>query len=113
MLNRKPHIENHKFLAENKLTTRLEDLKSRGMTDLQIQRDSTVKHIRAKVRQAKEQLANIAKLESEIARRAEEKAEKLAAPKIDHPKPKRSAQDSMKKKAKKEKKSAATGDAPE
>ena len=52
-------------------------------------------------------MANIAKLESEIARMAEIKANKLAAPKTDHPKSKRSAPDPMTKKAKKEKKNAA------
>jgi len=107
MLNKKPHIENHKTLAESKLAARLEALKSRGLSDLQIQRDSTIKHFRAEVRKARFQLANIANLESEIVRRAEEKAIKLAAPKTDHPKPKRSAPDPMKKKAKKEKKIAA------
>jgi hypothetical protein len=106
MLNRKPHIENHKILAEGKLATRIEKLKSKGKTDLQIERDSAVKHFRAEIRHARQQLASIAELESDIVRRAEEKAQKLAAPKSDQPKPKRSARDPMKKKAKKEKKMA-------
>ncbi|MBW2443014.1 MAG: hypothetical protein JRH12_21245 [Deltaproteobacteria bacterium] len=107
MLNKKPHIENHKILAESKLATRIENLKSKGKTDVQIQRDSAVKHLRAEISQARQQLASIAKLESDIARRAEEKARKLAAPKSEKPKPKPSAQDPMKKKARKEKKIAA------
>jgi hypothetical protein len=107
MLNKKPHIENHKILNESKLATRIENLKSKGRTDLQIQRDSAVKHLKAEIRQARQQLTSIVELESDIARRAEEKAQKLAAPKTDQPKPKRSAQDPMKKKAKKEKKMAA------
>ena len=107
MLNKKPHVESHKTLAESKLAGRIESLKSKGKTDEQIQKDSAVKHFRAEIRQAKQQLASIAKLESDIARRAEEKAQKLAAPKSEKQKPKRSAQDPMKKKAKKEKKMAA------
>ena len=106
MLNKKPHIENHKILAESRLATRIENLKLKGKTDVQIQRDSAVKHLRAEIRQARQQLASIAKLESDIARRAEEKA-----PKSEKPKPKRSAQDPMKKKAKKEKKMAIAADA--
>jgi hypothetical protein len=106
MLNKKPHIENHRNLAESKLFARLEILKSKGKTAVQIQRDAKVKHHKAKIRKARNQLANIAKLESQIAQKAEIKAKKLAAPKTDHPKPKQSAPDPMKKRAKKEKKPA-------
>jgi hypothetical protein len=107
MLNKKPHFENHKNLAESKLAARLKILKSKGLTEIQIQRDNNVKHYRAEIRKARYQLADIAKLESEIARKAEIKAEKLAAPRTDHPKPKRSASDPEKKKAKSEKKRTA------
>ena len=107
MLNKKPYIENHKNLAESKLATRLEILKSRGMTPVQIQRDATVKHFRAEIRKARYQLADIATLESQIAQRAEIKAKKLAAPKTDPPRHKRSDSDPQKKRAKKEKQLAA------
>ena len=107
MLNRKPYVENHKFLAESKLAARLEFLKSKGMTAVQIQRDATVKHIKAEMRKAKNQLADIAKLESQIAQKAEIKAQKIAAPKTDHPKHKRSVSDPEKKRAQREKKRAA------
>jgi len=107
MLNKKPHIENHKNLAESKLAARLEILKSRGMTAVQVQRDATVKHFKAEIRKARYRLADITTLESEIARRAEIKAKKLAAPKADHPKHKRSDSDPEKKRVKKEKKVAA------
>ncbi len=106
MLNKKPYIENHRKLAESKLFARLEFLKSKGMTAVQIQRDAKVKHHKAKIRQAKYQLATIAKLESQIARKAETKAKKLAAAKTDHPKPKQSEPDPAKKRPKKEKKPA-------
>jgi len=114
MLNRKPYIENHKNHAETRLTARLEFLKTKGMSAVRIQRDPTVKHFRAEIRKAKYQLADIAKLELQIAEKADIKAKKLAAPKIDHPIHKRSAADPMKKRAKKEKKlAAATAEAEE
>ena len=109
MLSKKPHFENHKTQAESMLTARLEILKSKGMSDLQIKKDTKVKHYRAEIRKARYQLADIAKLETQIAQKAETKAAKLAAPKIDHPKPKRSSSDPEKKKAKKERKLAAAG----
>jgi hypothetical protein len=107
MLNRKPYIENHKQLAESKLAARLEILKTKGISAVQIQRDTTVKHFKAEIRKAKYQLANIAKLESQIAQQAEIKAKKLAAPKVEPPKHKRASSDPEKKRVKKEKKIAA------
>lgn len=107
MLNKKPYIENHKSQAESKLKLRLQFLKSEGMTALQIKRDPQVKHYKAEIRKAKYQLTDIAKLESQIAQKAELKANKLAAPKTDQPKHERSAPDPMKKRAKREKKLAA------
>jgi hypothetical protein len=107
MLNKKPYIENHKHLAEGKLAARLELLKSQGKTAVQIKRDPTVRHFRAEARAARNQLADIAKLESQIARKAEVKAQKLAAPKADHPQSKRSGSDPEKKRAQREKKLAA------
>ena len=107
MLNRKPYIENHKNLAEGKLFARLDFLKTKGLPDERIQKDPTVKHFKAEIRKARYQLADIAKLESQIMRQAEIKAEKLAAPKIQAPKHKRSESDPAKKRAKREKKLAA------
>jgi hypothetical protein len=107
MLNRKPYVENHKNIAESKLAARLEILKSKGMTAEQIKRDASVKHFRAEMRQARNQLADIAKLESQIAQKAEIKAKKLAAPTVEPPKHKRADSDPEKKRAKKEKKVAA------
>jgi len=107
MLNRKPYSENHKNLAESKLAARFEILKSKGMTAEQIKRDGTVKHFRAEMRKAKNQLAEIAKLELQIAQKTETKAKKLAASKVQPPKHKSSDADLEKKRAKKEKKAAA------
>jgi len=111
MLRQKPYTEEHKANAEKQLAAHVETLKSMGMTEAQIQRNATVKHINGKIRQAKRQLAGIAQLETEIARRAEIKAEKQAAPKIAEPK-KKHAPDPAKKKAKKER-TVAAGEADE
>ena len=113
MLNRKPYIENHKHLAESKLAARLELLKSQGKTAVQIKRDPTVRHFRAEARAARNQLADIAKLESQIARKAEVKAQKLAAPKADHSKRKRPGSNPENKRARREKKLATKEDAEE
>ena len=108
MLKKKPFIQDHKKLAENKLLARMEVLKSKGMTKEQIQKDAVVKHHKAAIREAGYQLAQIEKLEMQIAQKAEIKAEKLAAPKVARLRPKRSAApDPLKKKAKKERKIAA------
>jgi hypothetical protein len=109
MMNKKSYIETHKEDAESRLTARLEFLKTKGTPAERIRKDSTVRHFRAEIRKAKYQLADIAKLELQIAQKAEIKAQKLAAPKPDHVKHKRSAADPMKKRAKKEKKLAAVG----
>ena len=53
MLNKKPYIENHRNLAESKLFARLEILKSKGKTAVQIQRDAKVKHHKAEIRKAR------------------------------------------------------------
>ncbi len=106
MLKRKPYVEDHQAAAANQLAARVESLKSEGMTEAQIQRDARVRHFKGKLRQARNQLAGIAELEKLIARKAEIKAEKLAAPKTSPPK-KQVAPDPVKKKAKKEKKIAA------
>ena len=107
MLNRKLHIENHKNAAESKLAARLELLKSKGMNAVRIQRDPTVRHFRAEIRKARNKLADISTLESQIAQRAESKVKKLAAAKTDHPQHKGSGSDPEKKRAKREKKLAA------
>jgi hypothetical protein len=107
MLKKKPQIENRKDTAEKQLATWVDKLKSKGLSDAQIQRDSQVRHYQAKVRQANYQLSVIAKNEALEARKAETKAKKAAAEKEAPAKSKKSAADSGQKKAKKEKKAAA------
>ncbi len=104
-------MEQHKKTAENQLAVHEETLKSMGMTEKQIQRDSRFRHIKGKIRQAKQQLAGIAELESQIARMAEIKLEKQALEKGSQPKKRRTPEPEVKKakKEKKEKKMAAAG----
>ncbi len=106
MLRKKPYIEQHKTTAEKHLALQAEMLKSKGMTEKQIQRDSRVRHLKGKIRQAAHQLSGIAELEEMIARKAEIKIEKQAHQKERQPK-KRHTADPATKKAKKDKKMAA------
>ncbi len=96
MLRRKPYVEQHKATAENQLAVHEETLKSMGMNETQIKRDSRVRHIKGKIRQAKQQLKGLAELESQIARMAEIKLEKQARKKESQPKKQR-APDEIKK----------------
>jgi hypothetical protein len=75
------------------------------MTEVQIQRDARARHFKGEIRRAKYRLACIAKLEEQMDRKAELKAEKLAAPKVNTPK-KRHAPDPIKKKARMDRKLA-------
>jgi hypothetical protein len=56
MLSRKPQIETHKKSAEGKLAVRLELLKTKGMDAKQIEKDSIIKQLKAKIRKAKHQM---------------------------------------------------------
>ena len=105
MLRKKPYIEKDKADAEKLLVMRLEMLESTGMSKLQMQRDATIRHYKGEIRQARERLASIAELEKLMAKKAEIKAEKLAAPKVNPPR-KRHAADPVKIKARMEKKLA-------
>lgn len=108
MLKKKEYIEKNRSRFEKNLATRLASLQSEGLTDLQIQRDPMVRHFRGEIRRSRCRLASIAQIENLMARKAEIKAEKLAAPKVDQPR-KRHAADPDKKKARMERKIAAAG----
>jgi hypothetical protein len=112
MLKKKPHVESRKKAVEKQLTERKEMLKSKGMSADRIQRDSMVRKYQAKVRQARRQLDVIAKSKELEARKAETKAQKMAAAEEAPAKSKKSAPDPGKKQAKKEKKKAAAAQAP-
>ncbi len=100
MLRRKPYVEQHKATAENQLAVHEETLKSMGMNETQIKRDSRVRHIKGKIRQAKQQLKGLAELESQIARMAEIKLEKQARKKESQPKKQREPEIKKSKKGK-------------
>lgn len=81
MLKKKPHIEERKAIVEKQLAGRQAFLESAGMTADGILQDVKVRHFRAKLRQARRQLADIAELEETIARKAEIKSERPTAQK--------------------------------
>ena len=106
MLKHKQHIEKRMAHAEKHLAGRLAALASAGIVADRIQRDATARHFRAKIRQARRQLTDIAALEQSIARQEQIKAEKLAAPKSTLVR-KKHASNPLKKREKRERKEAA------
>ena len=107
MLSRKPQVEAHKKSAEGKLAVRLELLKTKGMDAKQIEKDSIIKQLKAKIRKAKHQMDGIAAMETLTAEKADAKARKVAAAKAPQPAPKKAPKSAAPKKPKKEKKPAA------
>jgi hypothetical protein len=75
----KINVTEQKGAAERKLAARLELLKSKGMDDAAVKKDSFIKKLHADIRKAKRQLLGIADQEKLTAQRAQEKADKLAA----------------------------------
>ena len=107
MLNRKSQIEAHKKSAEGQLAARLELLKSRGMDDRRIEKDPGIKKIKAQIGKARHQMAGITAMETLVGAKAEARAQKAAAAKAPHVKPKKSLSGAAPKKPKKEKKPVA------
>jgi len=107
MLNRKPFIEDHRKAAEGKLAARLELLKTKGLDDKVIQKDTKIKQYKAKIRKAKNQMAGIGAMETLVSEKAEAKAQKAAAAKAPRQEPKKAAKSAAPKKPKKEKKAVA------
>ncbi len=107
MLNRKPFIENHRKAAEDKLAARLELLKTKGLDDKVIQKDTKIKQYKAEVRKAKHQMAGIGAMETLVSEKVEAKAQKAAVAKTTRQEPKKAAKSTAPKKPKKEKKAAA------
>ena len=109
MLNRKIQVEEHKRSAEGQLAARLELLKSRGMDERRIEKDSGIKQIKAKIGKARHQMARIAAMETLVVAKAESKARKEAEAKTPPPKAKKSVKGSAPKKPKKESKPVVDG----
>jgi hypothetical protein len=78
MLRKKPSIEKRKGTAERDLAARKEALASKGVPATDIERDTVVRHLKAKIRQARRQLEDIARQERWIEGKAESKAEEPA-----------------------------------
>jgi hypothetical protein len=108
-LHRKPYIENRKKTAEQKLSNRLEALKAQGLEDIAIQKDTTVRQIKAAIRHARHQMAIIANLEAKDLKKAVAREEKRNAPKEARPKVKKVPQGESQRKAKREKKQSMQG----
>ena len=106
MQRKKPFIEERKAVVEKQLAAMVGQMTSAGLSEKEIQHNAAVRHLQGEVRQAKHQLASIAALVEQTARKAEIKAEKLAAPKVSPPK-KKHAPNPAKKKAKKDRAAAA------
>ncbi len=108
-LRAKIYIESQKKKAQTQFTARLAFLKGRGLEQKAIQKDATLRKIKALIRKADFQLASIAAQEKLNQERLQAKLEKLAAEKAAKEKPpekiKKEAEEEIpeKKKGKKEK----------
>jgi hypothetical protein len=102
-------IETRKGQAERKLAARLEVLKARGLEESKIQKDATVRQIRAAIRHARRQMERIAEFEALDRQKAESKEQKRKAPKELKPKVKKAQQGESRRKAKREKKASLQG----
>lgn len=89
-LHKKPYIENKREASVKKLALRLEALKAQGLDERTIQRDATVRQIKAAIRQAKHQMARLAEIEALDRKKAEIREEKRNKPKEARPKVKKS-----------------------
>jgi hypothetical protein len=82
-LKQKIYVENKKELVEGKIAVRWAFLKEKGLDGTVIKKDVLIRKMKAQIRQANYQLANIAAQEKLNADRAKAKAKKLAAKKSD------------------------------
>ena len=104
-LKAKIHVENQKKAAEGRLSARLTLLQEKGLADTAIQREASIRKLKAEIRKANYRLSRIAAQEKLNADKAQTKAKKLAAKKSAAEKPKaETVADAPAKKAKKEKK---------
>lgn len=99
------YVENQKKNGQAKFETRLAFLREKGLDSESIQRDATLRRIKALIRKADFRLARIAAEEKLNQERAQAKAERLAAEKAAKEKPKEKEKElAAEKKGKKEKK---------
>ncbi len=100
----KSNVIQHQETAARKLAARIELLKSRGLDEAAIKKESFVKKLNADIRKAKRQLTALSDQEKLIEQKAKAKADKLAAAKNAEKAPKAKAAEPAPK-PKKEKKS--------
>lgn len=99
------YVENQKKNGQAKFETRLAFLREKGLDSDTIQRDATLRRIKALIRKANFRLARIAAEETLNQERAQAKAERLAAEKAAREKSKKEEEEvAAEKKGKKEKK---------
>ena len=80
-LKRKIYAENQKKVVEGKIAVRRAFLKEKGLDSAVIQRDVTIRKMKAEIRKANYRLGSIADQEKLNAEKVRVKAEKLAAEK--------------------------------
>ena len=78
-LKQKIYAEKQKNVVENRIAIRQAFLKEKGLDSAAIQKDVSIRKMRAEIRQANYRLASIAAQEKLNADKAQAKAEKLAA----------------------------------
>ena len=75
----KSNVTQQQEIAERKLAARIDLLKSRGLDDAAIQKESFIKKLKADLRKSKRRLLGIDSQEKLITQKAKTKADKLAA----------------------------------
>jgi len=96
-----------KALYEKQLNVRISSLKEKGIASASIAKDTTVRSLRAMLRETEERLSVIAALEAKNEEMARIKAEKLAAPKKEKVKKKAGAAEEDQGESKRKQKKAA------
>ena len=89
---------------EEKLSQRLAELKEQGVESATVTRDTTVRQLRAKLRETNKRLETIVNREKKVQDMAIAKAEKLATPKVKKTKKKEVTEESESKRQQKKKK---------
>ena len=80
-LKSRVHLENHKQTAVTALAARVARLREDNFDDRAIERNATVRQLRAAIRQAMARLARITAIETENVARVQAKADRSAAKK--------------------------------
>ena len=101
-VNERNRIETEKCFHEEAVIKRLDELKKRELQDTKILKDTRLRHLKAKVKQANRRLLAISKIEKQIEDSAHRKAERLEKKRTGVKTKKDSSQKPIAKKKKKE-----------